>query len=460
MSKYISYIAEKTKIIQDCIAELGCQPIVFAGAGLTLRYGNGMSWQGLLSTVCSDNPLIEYDFAYYKQSCSDLLEVGEQFIPYFHKWAWSTGKENFPEALFTPNTEKDEFLKNYVAQIISKTTTKELSSIETTELQAEISSLQKIHPHSIITTNYDQFCELIFPNYTPVIGQKIIKASSVMIGEIFKIHGCISDHKEIVLTSSDYAKWTDRKKYLSAKLLTFFLEHPLLIVGYSAQDPNVLAILRDIDEILASEDAVVSNIFYVIYDDKLNEDSDPPKEIILNLGGGHSMRVHALYAKDFSWIYQAFSASNGMENINPKVLRALMARTYDLVRFDIPKMKAQCDYEMLEKVVSDNETLPKLLGITGITDLSMFNAAYPYTLTGVAEKLGFDKWHYAHKIYLKILEETKVDIKASDNQYHSKIKAGTNSFINKYSDAFVELLSRVQAGEKYDVVLKVTNTGG
>lgn len=457
MSEYTSYITEKTRIIQNCIAELGCQPIIFAGAGLTIRYSNGMSWLKLLSTVCSENPLIEYEFAYYKQSYSDLLELGEHFIPYFHQWGWNSGRKNFPEHLFAPDIEKNEFLKSYVAKLISESTIKNLSSISNFELKKEIAILQKIHPHSIITTNYDQLCELIFPNHTPIIGQKIIKTSSVTIGEIFKIHGCVSDHKEIVLTSSDYEKWTDRKKYLSAKLLTLFLEHPLLIVGYGAQDPNVLAILRDIDEILSSEGSVVPNIFYVIYDEGLSAESYPPKEMILNLGGGSSMRVHALYAKDYSWIYQAFSASNGMKNINPKILRALMARTYDLVKFDIPKMKAEFNFEVLEKAVSDNKTLPTLLGITGINDPAMFNAAYPYTLTDVSKKLGSDTWHYADKMCTKILREKEVDIKASNNQYHFKVRSGTKSFVSKYSDAFVELLYRVAAGEEYEIILKNTH---
>jgi len=63
-----------------------------------------------------------------------------------------------------------------------------------------------------------------------------------MIGEIFKIHGCITDPAGIVLTDDDYEDWNNKKKYLSAKLLTYFLEHPVLIIGYSAQDPNVLSI--------------------------------------------------------------------------------------------------------------------------------------------------------------------------------------------------------------------------
>jgi hypothetical protein len=451
---YTTYISNRTSSIRNCISELGCQPIIFAGAGLSKRYVQAPSWADLLTFLCNANPLVEFDFAYYQQAYGNLFEVGEQLVPLFHKWAWSAGKSEFNPSLFSPNTPIGDFLKYYVAMCVSKTVPNDLALIDDISIKKEIILLQAIHPSSIITTNYDTLCELIFPDYTPIVGQKIIKAPSVMIGEIFKIHGCVNDYKEIVLTSRDYSKWSQRKKYLSAKLLTFFLEHPLLIVGYGAQDPNVLAILKDIDEILACPGEIVPNIFYVIYNKDLTDNSNPPTDILMDLGDGSSMRVNALYAKDFSWIYQAFSASEGLENINPKLLRALLARTYDLVRHDIPKMELQVDFATLEQVVSEGTFLPKLLGITGLGDPEMFNAAYPYTLTGVSKKLGHTTWHFADQLSHRIYKEKRVNIKTSDNQYHITIKSGSKSSFNKYSEAFVELLKKVENGEPYETNLK------
>ncbi|MCV5737918.1 SIR2 family protein, partial [Escherichia coli] len=70
-------------------------------------------------------------------------------------------------------------------------------------------------------------------------------------GEILKMHGCSSQYETIVLTAEDYTDFNKRKKYLSAKLLTYFAEHPLFFFGYSATDTNIKGILSDIDEILA-----------------------------------------------------------------------------------------------------------------------------------------------------------------------------------------------------------------
>ena len=380
--------------------------------------------------------------------------MGEQLTPAFHSWAWGKGKSKFDSTLFFPDAQPRDFLKYFVAQHLTKGMPSDLSKVTPLALKKEISLLQSTHPHSIITTNYDNLCELIFPDYAKIVGQKIIRAPGLSVGEIFKMHGCTSDYKEIVLTTSDYESWTQRKKYLSAKLLTYFLEHPLLIVGYGAQDPNVLSILRDIDEILASPDSLVPNIFYVIYDKDISEKSTPPSDMLIDLGSGASMRVNALYASDFSWIYSAFAANASLENVSPKVLRGLLARTYDLVRHDIPRMGIQVDFATLEQAVTSDGSLPKLLGITGLGDADMFNAAYPHTLTAVAKKLGFKTWHTADQLNDRICQQKKVNIKTSDNQYHIKVKAGDKSEFNKYSEAFVDLLQKVITGQPYEVSLK------
>jgi hypothetical protein len=451
---YAKYVASQTDSITRCIAELGCQPIIFAGAGLSRRYLGGPSWIELLQQVAAQNPEVDKDIAYYLQRYGNLLEVGEQLIPAFHSWAWGKGKSKFDSSLCLPEVQPKEFLKYFVAQHLTKGVPTDLTKVTPASLKKEISLLQATHPHSIITTNYDNLCELIFPDYARIIGQKIIRAPGLSVGEIFKMHGCTSDYKEIVLTTSDYDSWTQRKKYLSAKLLTYFLEHPLLIIGYGAQDPNVLSILRDIDEILASPGSLVPNIFYVIYDKELSDKSSPASDMLIDLGNGASMRVNALYANDFSWIYEAFAANASLENVSPKVLRALLARTYDLVRHDIPRMGVQVDFATLEQAVTSDGSLPKLLGITGLGDADMFNATYPYTLTAVAKKLGFKTWHFADQLNDKIVQQKKVNIKTSDNQYHIKVKAGDKSEFNKYSEAYIDLLRKVMDGQAYEVSLK------
>ena len=452
MPNYQEYVVEQTELAQACLRDLGCQPVLFVGSGLSQRYGEGPSWKDLLAKAIAENPLIEDELPFLKQREGSFPKVGSALIDPYHRFAWGVGREQFPPELFTEETPKECYLKNYVAGMLQRSVLK-YPDVDPVFAQ-EIEALKRIRPNSIITTNYDSLLEEIFPEYTPIVGQKIIRAASMMIGEIFKIHGSVSDPAELVLTQEDYDGWRDRKKYLSAKLLAFFLEHPVVILGYAAQDDNVIEILRDIDEILAGNGDLVPNIFYVVYDPTLGDASYPPRQAILDLRDGRSMRVNCIHARELTWVYEAFAASEGVENVNPKILRALMARTYELVRHDIPKMTMEIDYETLEQAVRNEEELPRLLGITSLSDPQTFNATYPYLTTSLGKNLGFPTWHGARKLLDKIKNDKGVDLCASDNQFHIAVKSGTNSVIHKYSEAAVALLRAVQADEPYEVTLK------
>lgn len=154
-------------------------------------------------------------------------------------------RQVFQGQYFSPKYGSDIFIKYIVAQKLKKLQPAEGATFGAEELNGEILALKEISPHAVITTNYDTLTEIIFKDYKPVIGQEVIRHSYMSIGEIFKIHGCVSDPGSIVLTTEDYDKFADDKKYLSAKLFTFFVEHPLIFIGYSANDPNIKSILQE-----------------------------------------------------------------------------------------------------------------------------------------------------------------------------------------------------------------------
>ena len=124
---------------------------------------------------------------------------------------------------------------------------------DSVELDAEISALKAMSPHAVVTTNYDELIEPLFPDYERVIGQTILRHSSLSIGEIFKIHGCVFKPTSLVLSKEDYDTFNTDKKYLSAKLLTYFAEHSFILVGYSATDPNIKNVLYDVDRMMRAD---------------------------------------------------------------------------------------------------------------------------------------------------------------------------------------------------------------
>jgi hypothetical protein len=440
--------------VAQCLIEKSGQPILFLGSGVSRRYFGAPDWPGLLRQMSKICPLIPHEFAYYEQSFPSLRHIGQEFATKFREWAWGDGRANFPEEYFDSSYSQEIFLKHKVAEYLDSITPSEPSLSGDDSLSQELRLLQAIRPHAIVTTNYDVFLERLFPEYQPIIGQKILSSESAFFGEIFKIHGCVTQPRTLVLTQSDYDDFSLKKKYLSAKLLTFFLEHPVLFVGYRAEDPNISAILSDIDIILSTEGALIPNIFLLQRPRRGRSEAYPPREELVPVADDRRARIRTIVADDFTWVFDSFAIQGSMERIRPKLLRGLLARTYDLVRHDIPKRTLEVDYTVLERAVQDEGELANVYGITVVGDATHVNVGYPLSLTAVAKELGFDRWHGANRLLDTVKDLTGVDLKASDNKYHVAVKAGEKAVIHKYSPHAVDLLRGVKKDPKAAIRLE------
>ncbi|AZE00995.1 SIR2 family protein [Pseudomonas chlororaphis] len=446
---YSQYQEEVTADILNVLGQAACQPILFVGSGFSKRYSQGPSWEELLRRLAGTCPNITLDLAYYKQKNKSLVEIGSIFSDCFREWAWTSGREFYPKEYFSEDFPSDVFIKHSIALMLESVVAGANGDFGAAELNDEISALQAMSPHALITTNYDQLLESIFPDFERVVGQQVLSKPYLSIGEIFKIHGCISDPLSLVLTEEDYLDFDADKKYLSAKLLTYFAEHPLLFVGYSAEDPNIKSILYDVTRMFKATQALTPNIYILEWDASISEQSYPARERVINVGGDVSVRIKSISAKSFEWVFRAFGSNGALEQINVKLLRALMARTFNLVRRDALAKQVEVDFSMLENAVESDESFAKILGITSLNGPASVNANYPYTLQLVAEKLGYGSWNGAHKLIERLEEITGFDMKESDNPYHFKLKTGKslNSFTRKYSESAVILLGKVRAGE-------------
>ena len=163
---YKQYRAEVSADIASVLTAANCQPILFIGSGFTKRYAEGPNWEELLKKLAQLCPLIDNDFAYYKQAHgNDLKKIGSLFSDQYREWAWREGKNEFPVDYFTETYTSDIFIKHTIANLLGDLGPNSNNSYGSTALDSEIQALKAMSPHAIITTNYDEVLEPLFLYY-------------------------------------------------------------------------------------------------------------------------------------------------------------------------------------------------------------------------------------------------------------------------------------------------------
>ena len=158
----------------------------------------------------------------------------------------------------------------------------------------------------VITTNYDSILENIFKDFTVLVGQdSLLLANTLNIFEIFKIHGCSTNPNSIILNEMDYENFDRKLKYLSAKLLTIFVEHPIIFIGYGLGDVNIRKLFQEIAECLTAEqlDKIKDNFIFILPAFGAKE-SFGKREIVF---GKHSIIINEFMLDDYSFLYQSLS---------------------------------------------------------------------------------------------------------------------------------------------------------
>lgn len=371
------------QVISGLLENFDCQPVLFMGSGMARRYIGAPDWEGALRQILTKLPKDTPSYEYLAQKYdNDLIAIGSELSELVFEWAWVSGKSHFPEDLFGHNS-KSIFLKYMVSEILTEITPKNVVETNTT-FSDEFSALQAIRPHAIITTNYDNMLESIFPGYEAIIGKQVLRYNLNAYGEVYHIHGNVDYPATIVINKDDYLRWSRESKYFAAKLLTYFAEHPVIIFGYSLTDTNVRVVSKDIGAIVADETGLIANVLQVIWDEKL--ESGPIQTEIAIPVDGSQFRIKALQTASLLDVFKSLSARHDLKDVNPALVRALAARAMKLTRSDIPSGNIEVNYHTLEGIVDSEDALPSLLGITKADDV---NKSHPYTLSIVGEKLGY-----------------------------------------------------------------------
>ncbi|MFA0438431.1 hypothetical protein BCU70_13115 [Vibrio sp. 10N.286.49.C2] len=231
------------KQLEEHFQQFDASPILFVGSGVSRRYLGVNCWEGLLKQF--SEKLGEQHVRLRAQSNGDLTKYAQILASiYSQKW-WDTEDakdviEHQSNLLIDEQSPLKVSISQYISQAHNNLT-------DDQELLREVELLRKANIDGVITTNWDIFLEQQFPKFTPFIGQDgLITGRSHGIAEIYKIHGCCTEPNSLVLTESDYDKYRKKNPYLSSKLLTMFIERPVIFLGYSLTDEHIAEILEDI----------------------------------------------------------------------------------------------------------------------------------------------------------------------------------------------------------------------
>lgn len=332
----------KDKIIQ-MLSNAPALPVLFIGSGLTRRYLDLPNWEGLLRQYCIKS---SYEY-YYNKAERECREHSDMIYPKIADYI----EADFNDAYFTEDKYSDS--REIHADDISKKISPfkfcmadyfNEKSNDTQECYSdEIELFRKIGTKNvscIITTNYDLFLENSFgkDHFKPYIGQNELLFSTIYeVAEIYKIHGCCSNPDSIVINSHDYDLFVKKSAYLSSKILTLFLERPIIFLGYSVSDANIRRILRSISECLENNqlEQLKKRLIFI-------EWSENPKDVGISerrfdFDNGKTIIMENIRLFDYSVLYSAILSNTVKYDV--KALRRIKSQLYELVKTNKPTEK-------------------------------------------------------------------------------------------------------------------------
>lgn len=229
-------------ILSEHLRKAQTRPFLFVGSGFSRRYLGLDTWMDVLRRFSA--PVGDFQY-YYSASDSQLPKTAGLLAHDYAKYWWTSPdtaaqRERFRE---TANRSSSP-LKIAISEYMNGISNFDLSA---SQYKDELTVLSGLNVDGIITTNWDLLLESLFPSYRVFVGQRsIVTQVPQNIGEIFKIHGCCTDPNSMVLTDDDYKDFQAKQAYLAAKLITIFVEHPIVFLGYSVSDSNIISLLRSI----------------------------------------------------------------------------------------------------------------------------------------------------------------------------------------------------------------------
>lgn len=333
------FTSDVRRIIQSAIKDAGRYPFLFIGSGLSRRYMGTPGWEGLLREVCRRTLDDEFAFPRFLNRAKVAVRNGEAGSVYPFVATLMENEVNdaiLGDGRFASFREghKDAILsgcspmKIFVADL--------LSGCEMTEgpEQAALSRAGRDKVSGVITTNYDRMCDLLFPSFSTFVGEDdLLMSEPSFTQEIYKIHGSIDEPDGMVLNEADYRIFSDKEKYLAAKLLTIFVEYPVIFIGYSIQDDNIKSILSSVARCMGPErlNELRSRLIFVQYS------SHGAQDVGLHSISfeGQTLSMTSVTTDDFTSVFESISQSKRL--YSTRFIKEMRGSVYQIAERVDPK---------------------------------------------------------------------------------------------------------------------------
>ncbi len=357
-------------------------PFLFIGAGISQRYLALPNWRDLIRSFANQAmPGNKFAFEVYKNMITSDTISDSTLLPAIT----SNVAKDFTN-IFLIDSAYEEMRNKYVHEISNGISPFKIAvsdffinsdlSIQDQSLEDEFSSFKRIARHisGVITTNYDCFLEKqVFKNFVPYIGQEeLLFKLSYAVGEIYKIHGCCSVPNSLVIDKKDYDDFNSKNAYLAAKLLTIFIEHPIIFMGYSIQDSNIIEILKAIACCLSELQLETLKDRLVFIEWTEIPDKCETSSYTLSFADGRYIDMLRITTNKFTSLYDDIASCNS--KYSPRILRRLKEDVYELVKTNDPNSKLhvvdfndETNMENLEVVIGVG--VYKNVGIEGYSGL-------------------------------------------------------------------------------------------
>lgn len=325
--------------IEELVENFNTTPFLFIGSGISRRYLNLPDWKGLLKHFA--NQLGKDEFAYNSfenkaknEECKagTLPKIAELIQKEFDsKWFEDSSIRSVDERAFADIHKGVSPFKVEISEYIRR------NCLIQEKYKDEIEELRKLSEKNIsgvITTNYDKLLEEIFCGYSSYVGQNELIFSALQgIAEIYKIHGDIDNPESIVIDEEDYIEFESKSAYLAAKLLTIFIEYPIIFIGYSISDSNIINIIKSIVECLNDEQLkrLEDRFIFIEYREGFAGAEITPYVI---MAGDKPLSMKRVILSDFMLLYKALEKKK--TKLPVKILRRFKQEIYDYTITSVP----------------------------------------------------------------------------------------------------------------------------